>query len=78
MQQIKFKVIAPAQMVQPIGPIPDGTPTYMGTLMPTGQLPPSLGGALLSGGSRVGNKWLGVTYTKPPYVIPGIGEVEIV
>ena len=77
MPQLKFKVIAPAMRPGPQGVMPDTTPQYMGgQLLPTGKLPPTIGGAIIVGGTEVKGKWYGCTYTTGAFTIPGIGEVE--
>jgi hypothetical protein len=65
--------------MQPLGPAgvqPDYQPTYDGALMPNNTLPVSFSGAVVTGGQKVGKRWLGCTYIRPPFVIPGFGEVE--
>ena len=78
MGTLVFKVMVPAMMPGAhTGPKPDAMKMYVGgTPMPNGHLPPQIGGALVIGGTKVGDKWMGCTYTKPPFVIPGFGEIE--
>ncbi len=77
MGRLVFKVMVPAMMPGQLGaPMPDPMPSYMGAPSPTGHLPPFIGGAIIVGGTKIGNKWMGCTYTKPPFAIPGFGEVE--
>ncbi len=78
MGQLMIKVIVPAQMHTGMMMVPDPMPQYIGTesLLPNGALPPVIAGATVIGGQKVGNKWLGCTYMKAPYVIPGFAEVE--
>jgi hypothetical protein len=52
-------------------------PVYVGgAKLPNGANPVVFGGAVVIGGARVGTKWQGCTYTRQPYLIPGMGEIE--
>lgn len=78
MPQLIFRVLSPA-MQPPMGsspPMPDPTPMYGGGMANGSTFMPPFGNALVTGGAKVGNKWLGCTYMCPPYTIPGLGEVE--
>jgi hypothetical protein len=75
----KFTVTVPAMSPQPPGgPVPDPVPVHMGSAPNDMMFTPAFGAAIVTGGSKVGKKWINCTYTAPPYVIPGRGEVEIV
>lgn len=77
MKHIVLKVLVPAKMQNSaVGVISDPTPSYMAISLANGMRPPTLGAAVVTGGTKVGNKWLGCTYTKTPFDIPGYGEVE--
>ena len=78
MKRLMFKVLFPAMRIGPNGiTIADMTPSYVGPtrLMANNKLPPIVGGVHIEGGTKAGNKWVGCTYSKPPFVIPGYGEV---
>lgn len=79
--RITFTVLAPA-MMPPNGaamaPVPDPNPMYMTVGMITqAGFPPSIGMAIVAGGTAVGSEWYGCTYTSGPYVIPGMGKVSV-
>lgn len=77
MGKLKFTVIAPAQMQGANGVVtPDPIPMYLGDSLPNGGFNPNFSGAIITGGSKVGNKWMGCNYTKAPWVIPGLGTIE--
>ena len=78
MPNLVFKVLVPAMMPHPPqGVVPDHMPRYDGTTLPSGDAPITFGAAVVTGGTRVGSKWMGCTYIRPPYVIPGFGEIEV-
>ena len=75
----RFTVKSPAQKPSPPGPpVPDSSAVYQGTSVNDMMFSPKFGPATVSGGTRVGNKWVGCTYVAPPFVIPGNGDVELV
>jgi hypothetical protein len=75
----KFTVTQPAcQPSPPGGPVPDATPVYMGTAPNDMMFISAFGPAIVTGGAKIGNKWVGCSYTAPPYVIPGRGDVELI
>jgi hypothetical protein len=78
MGKLMLKVIVPAQMHTGMTMVPDPMPQYIGaeSLLANGLLPPMIAGATVIGGQKVGSKWMGCTYMKAPYVIPGFAEVE--
>ncbi|MFC5077934.1 hypothetical protein VTH8203_03504 [Vibrio thalassae] len=78
MGQLIVKVIVPAQMHTGMMMVPDPMPQYIGTQsqLLNGTLPPVIAGATVIGGKKLGNKWMGCTYMKAPYVIPGFAEAE--
>ena len=81
MNRLIFKVLVPAMRVGPNGvAVQDSTKNYVAptSSLPGGKLPPIIGGAHVIVGTKVGNKWMGCTYIKPPFGVPGFGEVEVV
>ncbi len=78
MPMLRFKVLFPAMMppVGPQPPMPDPMPMYAGGISNGNQYMPAFGNAVVTGGAKYGNKWLGCMYICPPFVIPGVGEVE--
>lgn len=78
MPRVFFKVLVPAMMPSVTGPVPDPKPRYDGGMtLPNGDKPVNIGQAVITGGTKVGNKWMGCTYINPPFTIPGFGEVEV-
>jgi hypothetical protein len=78
MPQLMFKVLHSA-IKAPVGPVPsmtDPTPVYTGAGQPFEGRTFSLSGAIVTPGRKVGKTWMGCTYLKPPYDIPGFGEIE--
>lgn len=75
-QRLLFVVRTPARMPQAQGePIPHSNPVHLGVSVNDSVFAPVFGEAVVSGGSKVGDKWLGCTYTAGPYSIPGFGDV---
>ncbi len=72
---ITFRVTTPAQAPGPVL-VPDPTPHYNGTTMNFSMLPPTVGSAVIKGGSLVGSTWVACTYTSGQYSIPGMGEIS--
>jgi len=79
MPRLMFNVLHPAMqpLMGSMPPMPDSQLVYSGSSAGTDALPPTIGGAIVMGGSRVGDKWFGCTYIKPPFVIPGFGTIEM-
>jgi len=77
MPRLTFKVVVPAMMPTHTGITPDPMPRYDGGVsLPSGGIPVNFGQAIVTGGTKVGKKWMGCTYIKPPFTIPGFGEIE--
>ena len=77
MNQLTFKVLVPAMMANPTGTVPDPLGHYVGhSSLPSGAGTVIFGQAVVTVGTKVGNKWMGCTYIKPPFTIPGFGEIE--
>jgi hypothetical protein len=75
-KRLLFVVKMPAQMPQAQGgAIPHSNPVHLGFSVNEFVFAPVFGEAVVSGGSKVGDKWLGCTYTAGPYSIPGFGDV---
>ena len=77
-QPARFTVTTPASQPGPAGPVPDATGVYQGSAPNDMMYAPNFGPAQVVGGSRVGKKWIGCSYTAPPYVVPGRGDVELI
>ncbi len=85
--RVILRIRTPAMMppAGPTAPVPDATPIYQSMisgnqammLSTHGVVPPAIGAATVTGGHRVGDKVLGCTYFAGPYVIPGLGDIEI-
>lgn len=77
MKQLRLNVLMPAMMPNHTGVMPDPVPNYLiPAFLPPGVRTINIGPALVTLGTKVGNKWLGCTYIKAPFVIPGFCEIE--
>ena len=82
MQRLKFTVQAPAMMPPPGpgAPVPDNIPVYFGPMSAVPLrpgVPVNIANATVILGTTVGNQYYGCTYTAPPFVIPGVGVMEV-
>ncbi len=74
MSSTVFRVIAPARTADGL---PDPQPVYAGgAVVASGDVRGHFSGANVFGGARVGQAWQGCTYTRPPFVNPGVGQIE--
>ena len=74
-----FKVWMPARITPDMADPgnTDPIPRYDGMGPPVrAGVPLQYGPAIVTPGQQIGNRWYGCTYFRPPYVIPGLGEIE--
>lgn len=62
-------------MPDPKSPVSDPMPTYISHSAPHWTSTVVIGQAHVTAGPKVGNKWMGCTYIRPPFTIPGFGEL---
>ncbi len=69
-----FRVTAPARSADGM---PDPQAVYPGgAVAASGDVRGHFSGANVFGGTQTGQAWAGCTYTRPPFVIPGVGQID--
>ncbi|MEM8680776.1 MAG: hypothetical protein AAGF97_15615, partial [Planctomycetota bacterium] len=72
---LQFVVQVPAQMVANGTVVPDTNAMFHGMQLHEQAFMPNFGGAIVRPGVKVGEGWMGCTYTMGPYNIPGHGYI---
>jgi hypothetical protein len=79
MPRLVLKVIVPAREINATyGPLPDPTDVYAGNVVMAGinVAPPMIGDAVVLGGIKSRGQWSTCQYTRDPFLIPGVGQIQ--
>ena len=72
---LKFVVQVPAQMYANGTVVPDTNAVFQGMQLDEFSFMPNFSGAVVRPGAKVGEGWMGCTYTNGPFNIPGHGYI---